>query len=435
MPNSKSEKTIQLKLVVNTANEAVSVIKERYGDEAKVLSVKQVEPSGLKRLLGKPKLEVVLEVPQGRVEGAEAERAPRKSPAAPVAAPGEGAPVAKAPPASSPSPISKKYAPPAPLEEPEQAPSAAGGDYFSQFDEPQANPAPTQASGPAPTSPAPEPALGTAANPVRRGTLDAVKRAVQMLESLGFDRSLIERVRAEVDFKNLGSLPTMDLYSRICDWLRGRFPREQVACSSARRAFIGGCGVGKTAALCKMLSAEVFLNGVAPSVLKVDSEIPNPSDALEVFCEIMGSSLARSIDEIEEISLDRPLFVDLPGFALGDPRSLEDCAGILRDLQIEDRILVVNAAYEAELIAEMMAAGDALGATHVVLTHLEETRKAGKLWKFLLNGRIKPIFFSQGPNPAGDYTRETYSYLLERTFPNGRELAEAASRRKVGSFR
>ena len=95
---------------------------------------------------------------------------------------------------------------------------------------------------------------------------------------------------------------------------------------------------------------------------------------------------------------------------------------------MDERILVVNAAYETELIADMLAAGESIGATKVVFTHVEETRRAGKLWKFLLNRRMQPLFFSEGPNPAGEYTMETYSYLLERSFPNGRELAAAANR-------
>src|SRR5690606_29274550 len=122
-----------------------------------------------------------------------------------------------------------------------------------------------------------------------------------------------------------------------------------------------------------------------------------------------------------------------PGFSLARRETIEGCRAMLDELGIEERILVVNAAYEGELIAEMMAAGESAGATWVVFTHIEETRKAGKLWKLLLNGRIKPLFFSDGPNPAGEYIMETYSYLLERTFPNGRDLARAVGRVGTGA--
>lgn len=427
--DSTPAQATQIKMLVNSASEAVSVIRERYGEMARVLSVKQVEAGGLKRLVSKPRLEVIVEIPaQAKEKPAPAAPAQAKPTPAPqqqeqprVEKP-DTKPEVQAP-AQAPQSESKPKGAISNLYQ-QSSPASSGSSYFSQFeDEAPAKPAPTveqTASGDAP--------LGSAANPVKRGTIDAVKRAISMLESVGFDRSLIERVRAEVDFKDIGSLPTMDLYAKICQWLRNHFPNTTNAPLGNRRAFIGCSGVGKTSALSKMLSSEVFIKGHAPTVLKVDSDLPNPSDALEVFCDIMGSQLVRSANEVEAIDEDRPLLVDMPGFSLSDRESIRSCGEKLDVLGIDERILVVNAAYEAELIADMLAAGESIGANKVVFTHLEETRKAGKLWKFLLNRRMQPLFFSEGPNPAGEYTMETYSYLLERSFPNGRELASATRR-------
>ncbi len=422
MTQAAPQQATQVKLLVNTASEAVEVIRQRYGENARVLSVKQVEAQGLKRLVSKPRLEVIVEVfpieerPEAvspKVE--ESENAHKLDTEEKVQEDDRLAPCR---------PVSDLYAKASAA----KASSSPDGDYFSQFGE-------SEAQQPAVADPEPPdseeesvPPLGSAANPVRRGTYDAVKRAISMLESVGFDRSLVERARGEIDFKDIGSLPTMGLYAKICDWLRTRFPDTKTETLGSRRAFVGCSGVGKTAALCKMLSADVFQRGLAPSVLKVDSELPNPSDALEVFCDIMGAKLARSTEELGEVTEAAPLLVDMPGFSLGDPATLKSCRETLDELGVEERILVINAAYEAELIAEMMAAGETVGARWVVFTHVEETRKAGKLWKFLLNGRIKPLFFSEGPNPAGEYTMETCSYLLERSFPGGRDLAAAQAR-------
>ncbi|MBK1878447.1 hypothetical protein [Pelagicoccus mobilis] len=419
----------QIKLLVNTASEAVSVIREKYGEMARVLSVKQVEAGGLKRLVSKPKLEVIVEItgdasspkPEASKPATQEAQAAAPSAAAQEKAPEQQA-VSEEPSATAPlnkSPIGDLYS--------KSESSESSGDYFAQFE--AETPAPESEDAKAPEIAQSEAPLGSAANPVQRGTLDAVQRAISMLESIGFDRSLIERVRSEVDFRDIGTLPTMDLYAKICDWLRVHFPHTERPNLNHRRAFIGCSGVGKTSALCKMLSADVFLNGLAPSVLKVDSDLPNPSDGLEVFCDIMGVGLARSASEVGEIGPERPLLVDMPGYSLEDRSSIDSCRENLDALGIDERILVVNAAYEAELIADMLAAGESIGANKVVFTHVEETRKAGKLWKFLLNRRMQPLFFSEGPNPAGEYTMETYSYLLERSFPNGRELAASAKRR------
>src|SRR6478736_9101752 len=50
------------KFTVNNAHEAASVIRERLGENARVLSVRTVEPTGLRGLFGSPKIEVIATV-------------------------------------------------------------------------------------------------------------------------------------------------------------------------------------------------------------------------------------------------------------------------------------------------------------------------------------------------------------------------------------
>ena len=53
----------RFRLVVRSAEEAVRVIREKLGEDARVLSVKQVGGEGLKRFISSPKLEVIAEIP------------------------------------------------------------------------------------------------------------------------------------------------------------------------------------------------------------------------------------------------------------------------------------------------------------------------------------------------------------------------------------
>ena len=52
----------KFRLVVRSAEEAVRVIREKLGDNAKVISVRQVGGEGLKRFISSPKLEVIAQV-------------------------------------------------------------------------------------------------------------------------------------------------------------------------------------------------------------------------------------------------------------------------------------------------------------------------------------------------------------------------------------
>ena len=58
----------KFRLVVKSAEEAVRVIREKLGERAKVLSVRQVGGEGLKRFISSPKLEVIAEIPPENVE-------------------------------------------------------------------------------------------------------------------------------------------------------------------------------------------------------------------------------------------------------------------------------------------------------------------------------------------------------------------------------
>jgi len=405
--------TMQIKIVADSAGEAVQAIQEKFGEAAKVLSVTQVEADGLKRFLKKPRLEILVEVPRSNLDSKAKAEPNAQSPSTepePLFQAGKDKPISQQEEKNAQS----GSVVPKPKKPIENLYSENGSkSYFSDMEKSDVA--------------AMEAPLGTAANPVRSGTMEHVDRAVSMLRSVGFDDSLIERIRYELNFSSIGDLPTMEIYSRICDWLRGRFPSEKQELTGSRRAFIGGCGVGKTSALCKALSADVFVNGLETAVLKIDGSVPNPSDGLEAFCDILGVPLYRSIEEAAEDLVRRPLYLDLPGVNFSDAASVGACSQILEEMEVDESVVVVNAAYETELIAESIAVGGKMGARHVVFSHLDEARRAGKLWKFALNGGSRPLFFSYGPNPAGEYTMDPYSYLLEKTFPQGRSLASAKS--------
>src|SRR5690349_2477935 len=120
-PESSTSELQRYRFIVRSAEEAVSVLRERFGTAARVVSVRQVEGTGLARFLQSPKLEIIAEVTPG------AAPAPVNVPE-PAAAPAEtlissiseleSAPVRVTPPAVAPSPAA-----PPPTPEPEEEPA------------------------------------------------------------------------------------------------------------------------------------------------------------------------------------------------------------------------------------------------------------------------------------------------------------------------
>jgi flagellar biosynthesis protein FlhF len=90
-------------------------------------------------------------------------------------------------------------------------------------------------------------------------------------------------------------------------------------------------------------------------------------------------------------------------------------AELLEQQAIDTRVLVLNAAYEIESLQAGLKSGRALRATHVVLTHLDEAKNVGKIWEILLEGELRPLFFSHNGNMLGPIGSDPLDFLAQKT--------------------
>ena len=51
----------------------------------------------------------------------------------------------------------------------------------------------------------------------------------------------------------------------------------------------------------------------------------------------------------------------------------------------------------------------------VVLTHLDEAKNVGKVWEILLEGELRPLFFSHNGNMLGPIGSEPLDFLAQKT--------------------
>ncbi len=367
------------RLVVGSAAEAVALVRERFGEQARVTSVRQIEAGGLKRFLQKPRLEVIVEV---GVAAAEATTIATRDGAGP-----EGG--------SSLEPAALDRQASVNPPDPESSDQAGATAVRSVAAEP----------GPA--------------------------REFSLLRATGLDDVLLARIRAEHAEVEWNTLPAFEALSLLGAWLRRSYDAIPRRPTGARRVFLGACGAGKTTALCKALALDVFVHGQPVAVLKLDGDQPNASDGLAAFCDVLGAPLLRSASEVEEFDAPTRLYVDVPGVGLDAHAEQARLAQTLDALRVDTRVLVVNSTCEAEVIHDAWELGRACGATHVVFTHGDEVRRPGKLWRFVFSGGLRPLFLSAGPSPAGEIEEDVFSALLARTFPPA--IARAAARAGTGS--
>ena len=360
------------KFVVKSAEEAASVIREKLGELAQVISVRQVEGEGLARFLKSPKLEIIAQVPPEPEPPAPAEPEPADEP--------------DATPESSrkKSPRSRKPRPAAPAQ-----PRREETDYVS------------------------ETLVRAMFNNLPTGRLWTI------LSKAGIPTEFLAQIGERPETRGLNDQPLQTAISRFALLMRDRAPGRSLTLSN-RVVFFGSPGVGATTALCKQLSSDVFLRGRRASVMKLEADEPNSSEGLAMFCEALGVPFLRTVSELREIPEDQAVYFDMPGMVLTG-KTIRHLQKTFDDLGIESRVLVVNAAYERQLVQEAYTRAGAIGATHVVFTHVDEIPRCGKLWEFVLDDGLVPLFASTGQNIASDFDRHVIDLLVRRTLSAGDE--------------
>ncbi len=340
------------KFTVSSADEAARLIREQLGDQARVLSVRNIAAGGLLGLFSAPRLEVVAQ----------------------VALPPE-------PP------------PPAPAE-------------------PK-----TEVTLPATSGPG---TIEGAAHVSLRSTRSRLTRQqslATLLRRSGFSESLVARLEDSPAWPGLSRLPLHRALVETGRHLRELAAAQAPAAPLTRAAFLGSPGVGRTTALSKWLGAEVFRRARLGHVITAEFDRPHQAGALTVFCEALGVPLAHFPASTQPATPGGFVYFDLPGMSVRSPGENLALAGFLDREAITQRVLVLNAAYDHVTLRAAYAAGCDLGATHVIFTHLDEVPHWGRLWDYLLDPRLVPLFLGTGPSLTGDCEEDVLDAVSRRTLP------------------
>jgi len=327
------------KFVVRAADEAATVIRDRLGPDARVLSVRSVPATGLGRLWAAPRLEVIARI---------------------------------------------------------DAPMHASAPEFPAI------PAPVR-------EPIPEITITPRARSAQPKSLAA------LLRRSGLSELALGRLQAAPNWEELQAAPLHRALVGAGRHLRRESERREESAPLTRAAFLGAPGAGRTTALCKWLGSEVFRRGRLGHVVTVEFDRANPPGPLPVFCEAMGVPVAHFPAATRPAVPGGFVYFDLPGLSTRDPGENAAIADFLDREQIEQRVLVLNAAYDHAALRSAYAAGRSLGATHLVFTHLDEVPQWGRLWDYLIDGTLEPLFFGTGPSLTGDCVEDVFDALVRRT--------------------
>jgi flagellar biosynthesis protein FlhF len=245
-------------------------------------------------------------------------------------------------------------------------------------------------------------------------------RAGTILETAGFLPHHAQRVLDQLQ-NQFGDTPPESLGEEI-SLLRGallqlwRQPPALLEDSLRPHVLVGPAGVGKTNCLCKWLTQTVLVEGRSARVWRLDGRTANGAESLSIYCEILGVQVER-IWSIDEASGANVSFIDLPGVDWRNAEAIRELNLQLKAYLSPQVHLVLNAAYDLPVLLAQVRAFSGLPIEGLILTHLDEETRWGKIWSLVLGTNYTVRFLSTGQNIPGDFRHASAEEIFARQFP------------------
>jgi flagellar biosynthesis protein FlhF len=136
-----------------------------------------------------------------------------------------------------------------------------------------------------------------------------------------------------------------------------------------------------------------------------------------VYADLLGVRLERLVPADVELEPEELVFVDLPGISTQDASAMEELGRRITEWPPTEVHLVLNSAYETTTLLSQARAFASLPIQDVIVTHLDEEPRWGKLWNLVLGTNCSLRFLSAGQNVPGQFQTATAEGLLARVFP------------------
>jgi flagellar biosynthesis GTPase FlhF len=161
-------------------------------------------------------------------------------------------------------------------------------------------------------------------------------------------------------------------------------PRRRDRLGDRSTLFVGPAGAGKTTTVAKV-AAELVAAGQRPMLVCADGESLTGEESLQAVAAALGLPFETAFLDgalealVERSGADRTYLVDTCGTAPGDRRAIERLRQVADALGDPEILLVLSATSDLEEARLAARAFDPLGAERIVLTHLDEMTRPGRL--------------------------------------------------------
>jgi flagellar biosynthesis protein FlhF len=246
-------------------------------------------------------------------------------------------------------------------------------------------------------------------------------RVASILEGAGLLPVHVERLLDDVRVRH-GGMPPASLGDEIA-LVREAFaarwrPAPPVRFGERRpHVLIGPAGSGKTTALAKWLAHTVLIEGAGARIWRLDGTTANTAEFLTVHGEVLSVAVDRTWTSLPPAEPGSRWFIDLPGVDWRDAAAVAELGRLLQQFGTPRLHLVLNGAYEAPLLLAQARAFAGLPVDDVIVTHLDEEPRWGKLWNLVLGTPFPLRFLGAGQNVPGEFVVASAEKLFARQFP------------------
>jgi flagellar biosynthesis GTPase FlhF len=224
----------------------------------------------------------------------------------------------------------------------------------------------------------PRPARGTGSDPLLPDRPEAADAAEQRLIAAGLSQALAADIVREAVVHGLPFTSPRNIKKLVRNVLAGRIDVFRHLSTEPRTiALVGGGGSGKTSTVAYIAASYVAVGAdVAVVSLRGDT-------TLAARLQPLGVAVIQAKDGEQakkRLGVARPLLtlIDTPAVGLSStPAEIKELAAELQLLEVTEVHLALPATLSAAAADELSEALAPLGATHVVLSHADETKRPG----------------------------------------------------------
>jgi flagellar biosynthesis protein FlhF len=193
-------------------------------------------------------------------------------------------------------------------------------------------------------------------------------------------------------------------------------------------ALIGATGVGKTTTTAKIAAAFAARHGAANlGLITLDAYRVGAHEQLRAYGRILGVPVHTAHDRasledlLDLLTAKKMVLIDTAGMAQRDTRTKE-LLEMLSHRSVQ-RLLVVNAAAQAETIEDVLVAYRAQSCAGVVLSKLDEAIKLGPALDAAIRHKLTVVGIANGQRVPEDWHRLSANALVQRALRGGGSAA------------